>query len=347
MSVDLGPYQEALSSGGLDAVQKLPGFFSDLPQSVPDNPTLAGEHFEALAFDALTLGQNGWACVCMGAAKEQFSRLQNKESIARCVEQNLRILEEAFRPYPDFKDFQSDLLKWIHLRVDQKLIDQTAAQEAKRSPFTEDRIAKQNWWFSLVRTRRAGTRFESDTFLDSQKLSEKERILIWSVCSFPEEALNEFRVEMLLDIFCDTPAERNEMLSTLGPKQRLRKSGMLVLIPDSPRSKNIEKWLLKLHPELHSQIQGKIPKTSLQEKPPSKIAIWKEAFQEAGLLPPLDLEGLVDRLPDQDFKIRKICSQLSAKIWLSGLPEFPVPSAALMETVERINSDLTGADFSP
>jgi hypothetical protein len=345
MSLDLSPYQKALSSGGIGAVQKLSGFFADLAQVVPEEAGEAGHHFEALAFDALTHGHAGWCCVCMGAATEQFQRAELAEDLERCVQQHLAVLEEGFPPFQNQSELLDAMRTWARLRVAALTAggNETATQaEVPGSPFHAAVLARHRWWFSLLRTRQLGHKLECDALLDGLGANLAERILLWTATVICDQGRGGVRAGVLVKMLSEDDRERNINLGLLDLGGRLRQSGLILMIPEGHHPGPIENWWLKPHPEVHDFLLSGRPLSEtwkgmfLPQKDDAEgvLALWRAAFYQVGLMPPREIEAEAAILSEDARIVQKVCEQLSIDVWMRGEPGQPIPMGQLRSALE-------------
>jgi hypothetical protein len=345
VNVDLSQYQKALSSGGLSAVQNLPGFFADLAQMVPESPAEAGNHFESLAFDALTLGHAGWAAVCMGAAHEQFQRADRTEDIQRCVQQNLLILAEGFPPFENQADLLDAIRVWVQLRLEflgseeSKL---TAQGSQVLSPFHPSVLARHRWWFSLLRTRHLAQKFKCDSVFDAYGVNVAERIIVWTASAVCGKSSGGIRAGLLIAILGGDESEKASNLALLKVGGPLRQSGLVWMIPNGPDPGPIQEWWLRPNPEFQDflcfdkELSSAWPMPTVLNGRPDKgqVQRWARNLKDVGLIPPVDLDSAADILPDETQLMRQVCEQLSIEVWTQGQPGKPLPLEQLRKALD-------------
>ena len=346
MSVDLRLYRESLSSGGLEAVQTLPGFFADLQPVVPNAPSDAGHHFESLAFDALVHGQAGWGSICMGAAIEQFQSAGLENDRERCVRQNLVILAQGFPLFQDQSELFDAMRTWVRFRVE--LLNSELSRDDRQpmtraSPFHRAVLARHKWWFSLLRTRQAGLKLKCDTLLDALNTNLAERVLLWTASVICETSRGGIRVRSLLEIIGGEESDRALHLSLLEVKGRLRQSGLFLMIPDGEVPGSIETWWVRPHPEVQDYLlsgkslsdawQGVF--TAQDHDSLDVCELWRKALHNVGVVPPVGMEMEAKKLPTDLQIVQKVCEQLSVEIWTQGQPGKPLPLTQLRSALEK------------
>lgn len=345
MIVDLNQYQKALSSGGLKAVRKLPGCFSDLPQVVPESPSEAGYHFESLAFDALSLGHAGWAAICMGAALEQFRLAKQPEDIQRSVQQNLLILAEGFPPFEDQSALLDAVRTWARLRLALLKSDKTefGTQGLQGvSPFHPSVLAHHRWWFSLLRTRHLGQVFKCDSVFDAYGATLLERIILWTSSVVCGKSGGGIRAGLLIAILGSDEAEQAVYLDLLNVRGLLRQSGLLFMIPDGQNAGSIKNWWVRPNPEFQDflcfgkELGNSWPSQIQTEGKAAKgiLTRWTKTLIDVGLIPPVDIAVEATTLPSDVHLMRQVCEQLSIEVWTQGQPGKPLPMDQLRAALE-------------
>jgi hypothetical protein len=326
-------------------VQKLPGFFGDLDPVVPKDAVEAGNHFEALAFDALTHGHAGWSCVCMGAALEQFQSAGLAGDIARCLEQNLAVLDEGFPPFQKQSELLEAMRTWVRLRIEFLSSEgnrNTTQPETPASPFHVAVLARHRWWFSLLRTRQLGHRLECDSLLNGLGTNLAERILLWTATVVCDEGHGGVRAGILIEILGGDEEERALHLGLLRVGGRLRQSGLLLMIPEGQNPGPIENWWLMPHPEVQDFLLSGKPLSELwqgmflpqEHDTEGVLELWRIALYEVGLTPPREIEAEAENLPSDIRLVQKVCVQLSVEVWTQGQPGQPLPMDQLRAALE-------------